>query len=217
VRKIKPLLPDLRQGYQIDIAITRDGKGEKTKSKNSTWITINQKISPTSPPSPPYSNLSTNNDKNGGDTPSNGGDITSTNSKISPPEEPGDGAHFQKSGDVGGSGDTFRLPLDGGGSSTTTTAAPLLDGKDYVAFDLEWTDNVNSGTGNNRTIIYAAAFVDNHGNQKVLHISDFGSSEPALLQAITDEILKYPASMGWYSTGVGRGTRNYVGGGVSAA
>nr|MDQ3969589.1 hypothetical protein [Thermoproteota archaeon] len=53
VRKIKPLLPDLRQGYQIDIAITRDAKGEKTKSKNSTWITINRRISPISPLSPP--------------------------------------------------------------------------------------------------------------------------------------------------------------------
>jgi hypothetical protein len=43
------------------------------------------------------------------------------------------------------------LPLASGNSSV-----PLLDGKDYVAFDLEWTDNGDNGTGNNRTI-YAAA------------------------------------------------------------
>ena len=49
IRKLKPLLPDLRQGYQIDITITRDVKGEKTKSKNATWITINRRISPISP------------------------------------------------------------------------------------------------------------------------------------------------------------------------
>jgi hypothetical protein len=34
-----------------------------------------------------------------------------------------------------------------------------LDGKDYAAFDLEWTDNDENGAGNNRKI-YAAAFVD---------------------------------------------------------
>jgi hypothetical protein len=44
-RKLKPLLPELRQGYQINITITGDAKGEKTKSKNSTWVTIKQKNS----------------------------------------------------------------------------------------------------------------------------------------------------------------------------
>ena len=107
---------------------------------------------------------------------------------------------------------SFRLHL--GGDSTTV---PLLDGKDCVAFDLEWTDNKDeSGTGKNQTI-YAAAFVDNHGKQKVMHISDFANSEPGLLRAITEEILKYPASIGWYTTGTGRRTRNDVGGGASAA
>jgi hypothetical protein len=108
-------------------------------------------------------------------------------------------------------GDTFQLPVD----NRDSTSAPLLDGKDYVAFDLEW---INDGdTTNNRTI-YAAAFVDNRGNKKVLHISDFGNSEADLLQAITDEILKYPTSIGWYTTGIGRGSSsNKVRGGVSAA
>jgi hypothetical protein len=89
-----------------------------------------------------------------------------------------------------------------------------LDGKDYVAFDLEWTND--GSTGNTRTI-YAAAFVDNLGNQKVLHIYDFGNSESELLRAITDEILKYPASVGWYTTGVGRGRSSNNIGGASAA
>ena len=213
IRKLKPLLPDLRQGYQIDIAITRDAKGEKTKSKNSTWITIKRKIPPIPPPSPPESNLSRNNGGNGGDTPSNGGDFTYTNSKISPLREPGNEPNFEKSGDIGDSGDIFRLPLGCG-----STTVPLLNGKNYVAFDLEWTDDKDdSSTGNNRTI-YAAAFVDNRGNQKVLHISDFANSEPALLKAITDEILKYPASLGWYTTGIGRGSSsNNLRGGASAA
>jgi hypothetical protein len=90
----------------------------------------------------------------------------------------------------------------------------------YVAFDLEWKDDVADGNSKgNDKIIYAAAFVDNHGNQKVLHISDFAGSEPALLQAITDELLKYPASLGWYTTGIARGggRSDTVTGGVSAA
>jgi hypothetical protein len=85
--------------------------------------------------------------------------------------------------------------------------------QNYVAFDLEW---MNDSTGNNRTI-YSAAFVDNNGNQKVLHISDFANSEPALLQAITGEILKYPASMGWCTAGIARATRNGVRRGASVA
>jgi hypothetical protein len=213
VRKLKPLLPDLRQGYQIDITITRDAKGEKTKSKNSTWITINRKIPPTSPTSPPESNMSTNNGRNGGGTPPDGGDITSTMDEIPPPKQPENERHFDKSGDIGGSGDIFRLSL-GEGSPTV----PLLDGRDYVAFDLEWTDNKDDNRLGDNRAIYSAAFVDNHGNQKVLHISDFGNSEANLLQAITEEILKYPASIGWYTTGVARGSHNGVGaGGVSAA
>jgi hypothetical protein len=220
-RKLKPLLPDLRQGYNIDISIARDTNGEKTKSKNSTWITINRKIPPISPTPPPESNMSTKNGRNGGDTPLDSEDIISTTGKIPPPKEPRNDAQFEKSGDVGGSGDIFRLPLEGSGSSTSDNTK--LDGEDYVAFDLEWTSNNtvdgDNGTGNNRTI-YAAAFVDNCGSQKVLHISDFANSEPALLRAITDEILKYPASIGWYTTGIGRGgSGNSIGtgGGVSAA
>jgi hypothetical protein len=210
IRKLKPLLPDLRQGYQIDIAVTRDVKGEKTKSKNSAWITMNRKIPPIPPPSPPEPNSSTNSDRDSGDTPSDGGDISSTTCKIPPPKEPENDAHFEKSGDIGGSGDIFGLRHNSSG--TNNTAAPLLGGKDCVAFDIEWKDD---GTGN-RTI-YAAAFVDSRGNQKVLHISDYGNSEPELLRAITDEILKHPASMGWYTTGIARGRYNRVERGASAA
>ncbi len=69
-----------------------------------------------------------------------------------------------------GSGDIFRLPLDG-----VSTDSIQLDGKDYVAFDLEWKDTDDS-RGYNLTIVYAAAFVDNQGNQKVLRMSDLTNS-----------------------------------------
>ena len=71
----------------------------KIKSRNSTWITINRRISPISPLPPPASNMSSNNDGNGGDTPSDSGDISSTLGKVSPSKEPGNDAHFEKSGD----------------------------------------------------------------------------------------------------------------------
>jgi len=158
-----------------------------------TW-----KISLTSPPSPPATNMSTNNNRNSGDTTSDRGDITSTTSKIPPPKEPENDAHLKKSGDIGDGGDIIRLSLGSYGNCSTDLIQ--LDDKDYVAFDLEWD---NDHTGNNRTI-YTAAFVDNRGNQKVLHISDYGNSEPALIRAIREEILKYPASIGWYTTGIAR-------------
>ena len=60
----------------------------KIKSRNSTWITINRRISPISPLPPPASNMSSNNDGNGGDTPSDSGDISSTIGKVSPPISP---------------------------------------------------------------------------------------------------------------------------------
>jgi hypothetical protein len=82
--------------------------------------------------------------------------------------------------------------------------------QNYVAFDLEWMDDNDNGPDNNRTI-YAAAFVDNRGNQKLLHISDFANSESGLLQAIIDEILKYPASIGWYTRGIAIGTHTNIG------
>jgi hypothetical protein len=82
--------------------------------------------------------------------------------QISPLKDAQTHAQIDKSGDSGGSGDTFRLPLACG----TNTSLIQLDGKDYVAFDLEWKDNDVAG---NRTIT-AAGFVDNRGNQKVLQI-----------------------------------------------
>ncbi len=107
-----PLLPNVNRGYEIDITVTRDVRcqGKKTKSKNSTWITIKRIIPPISPLSPPISNLSTNNDKNGGDTTSDSGGIISTPSKYLHPRAASH-AHISKSGGSGDVGDIFRLYL----------------------------------------------------------------------------------------------------------
>jgi hypothetical protein len=59
---------------------------------------------------------------------------------------------------------------------------------------------MTDGAGN--TKIYAAAFVDSHGSDIILHISDFGNNEALLLQAITEQLVKHPVSVGWYSSGI---------------
>jgi hypothetical protein len=250
-RRLKPIIPDLRQAYKLDVIISRDTKGEYT-TKNSTWIKI-AKIGNNSSTSSTCStdlnlrsaydadsgcsnsgsstnskacstttvynkvNCEDNNESNQNlSSSASGGDIERIGgalNKIAPPKDAQIDAQNNKGGASGRSGDILELSLASSG-----TAISQLDGRGYVAFDLEWKDNEIG----NRTI-YAAAFLDNHGNQKVLHISDFANSERALLRAITDEILKYPASIGWYTTGIARGlggpsiNQKGIGGGVSAA
>jgi hypothetical protein len=139
-------------------------------------------------------------------------EISGALNKIAPPKDAQIHAQNTNGGASGCSGHTSALPL-----GIHLTTIPQLDGRDYVAFDLEWRDRDDHSGG--RTI-YAAAFVDNDGNRKVLHISDFANSEPALLQAINEEILKYPASIGWYTTGIAGGSCNSMerrGGSTGAA
>ena len=68
----------------------------------------------------------------------------------------------------------------------------------WCAFDLEWDSKTQE--------IYAAAIVDNDGDQYVKHISDFiqngDSPEKQLVEWINAELLKYPLIFGWYSSGV---------------
>lgn len=52
-------------------------------------------------------------------------------------------------------------------------------------------------------MICAAGFVDDQGNNKVLHITDFNNSEQLLLWAIREEVINCPLSIGWNTTGTG--------------
>jgi DNA polymerase, archaea type len=195
---LRPMLSNLREGYGIAITIDSDTSGKKTGTKNARWIEIS-KVSPPSPPSSPDENQAQNDGRNGGNTSLDGGHGISTSGKVSPPIEPENERHFQRSGDGEDSEDTSGLPLDRDDSSSLS----ILNGRDYVAFDLEWIDD----TSNNRAV-YAAAFVDNHGNSRVLHISDFAKSvdnpERELLLNINQELSRYDLSMGWYSTGIAK-------------
>jgi len=201
-RMLRPMLSNLREGYGIAITIESDTTGKKTGTKNARWIEIT-KVSSPSPPSSPKENQAQNNDRNGGDTNSYGGDITSTSGKVSPPREPENDAHDRKSGGGEGSEDDFRLPMD---CDNTDNIPPY--GKDYIAFDLEWRDSNDKRAGINNQVIYAAAFVDKRGNSRVLHLSDFFKSsdnpERQLLLSINQELLRYDLSMGWYSTGIAK-------------
>jgi hypothetical protein len=234
-RKLKPLLPDLRQGYNIDIIITRDNKGEKTKSRNSTWMTIERKIPPTSPTPPHASAVSADGEDNGGGS-------SSVPMQKPPPQNTEKDARVLDGGGSGDGGDIFRLTEggvkeeddeqrkapngdwvegitaaddDNNYADNNHTSALLGLADSYTAFDLEWT--TTRGDEGNSTI-YAAAFVHNDGNNTVLHISDFGNSEPRLLQAITEELLRHPVSVGWYTTGMSaRASASTVGGEVESA
>jgi hypothetical protein len=220
-KMLRPMLSNLREGYGIFITIESDTTGKKTGTKNARWIEIRKVASP-SPPSSPEPNQAKNDGESGEDICLDGEDSISTAAKLSSPKVSETDAHFEKSEDGEGGGDTLRLPSGGGANNSSSSFSPLVDGKNYVAFDLEWKEDNGIGS---RTV-YAAAFVDNYGNKKVLHISDFAGSEPALLRAIIDEILKYPASIGWYTTGIAsgggvgwriNGNQKVVGRGVFAA
>jgi DNA polymerase elongation subunit (family B) len=68
----------------------------------------------------------------------------------------------------------------------------------WCAFDLERDSKTQE--------IYAAAIVDNEGRIYLRHISDFiqngDSPEKQLIEWINAELLRYPLTFGWYSTGV---------------
>jgi DNA polymerase I len=197
-KMLRPMLSNLREGYGIAITIESDTTGKKTGTKNARWIEI-RKVSSPPPPSSPEENQAQNHTRNGGDTSSEGGGAISTLYKAPPPKEAEIDAHFHRSGDGGGGEDTLALPLVDNNCSSFS----LFDSKDYVAFDLEWTDD---DTDSNRTI-FSAAFVDNHKNSKVLHVADFNKSdnpERDLLLDINQELSRYDLSMGWYSTGIAK-------------
>jgi hypothetical protein len=92
-------------------------------------------------------------------------------------------------------------PIGGGDYAVVGSDNNNLDsvlGQNFATFDLEWSVD---DAGNN-SVIYAAGIVDNHGNEKVLHIADFGNSEAELLQAIVNEITKYLVTVGWSTTAI---------------
>jgi hypothetical protein len=49
-----------------------------------------------------------------------------------------------------------------------------------------------------------------------LHITDFANSEASLVQAIVDEIKKYPVTLGWGTTIITASSSTHARGGVAA-
>jgi DNA polymerase, archaea type len=205
-KRLRPILSNLREGLGIHVVISRNTSG---KNKNTSTIRVWKKP-PLPPPSPPSQNHAQNEDKIGGGS-LGSGDITSTGQQVSPPETTE--IHAQKP-EGGGSGDS-------GGSIPTLEGEQLIYDSplpaEYVAFDFEWSSSPEESANTNTQII-AAAFVDNQGNSKVLHIADFSNSdnpERELLLNINQEFLKYDFSIGWYSTGVAKyheDTQEYIDG-----
>jgi Bifunctional DNA primase/polymerase, N-terminal len=210
-RRLRPILSNLREGIGINIVISRQttGGSDSKNKKNTSTIRI-EKISPLSPLSPPAQNHAQNQGKSSGGI-LDGGDNTSTQQQISPPENGQNHAQKTESGDSGHSGDIIPTLKEKNHPDIVVNNAP----KSYVAFDLEWVTlpiekecsySLEHSTVTAKTTkIIASAFIDNQGNSKVLHISDFSDSdnpEHELLNSINQELLKYDFSIGWYSTGV---------------
>jgi DNA polymerase, archaea type len=210
-KRLRPILSNLREGLGIHVVITRNTTG---KNKNISTIRIS-KEPPPSPPSPPGQNQAQNEDKiSGGSLDS--GVATSTSQQISPPETAKIHAQKLESGGSGGSGG-FIPTLQEGANGFNTNVLP----DSYIAFDFEWSSSnkIDGHAGNSiENKVSAAAFVDNQGYRKVLHISDFCDSENPereLLLNINQEFLKYDFSIGWYSTGIAKyheDTQEYLGG-----
>jgi DNA polymerase, archaea type len=200
-KRLRPLLTNLREGLGIHIVLGRTTTGSSNKTKN-TSIT---RISKDSPPSPPVQNYSLNlSEPSGGSIVS--GDCASTEQQVSPLQMSQKHAQNLESGGSGGSGGYFsKLEI----ITNTGSSSNVLPDR-YVAFDLEWPlrkEHLSSQSINTDipTQITAAAFVDNLGNNTVLHIADFFDSanpEYELLLHIIQELTKYEYSIGWYSTGV---------------
>jgi Bifunctional DNA primase/polymerase, N-terminal len=205
-KRLRPILSNLREGLGINIVISRQTTGSDNKKKNTSIIRIEKKP-PLPPPSPLQENHAQNQEQIGGGS-LRSGDTTSTNQQKPPPENAE--IHAQKI-ESGGSGDSGGI-IPTLGEEVNTNANPLPDR--YVAFDFEWLEfatgeqqvgSIGSININKGTQIAAAAFADNQGNKKVIHISDFSNydnPERELLININQEIIKFDFSIGWYSTGV---------------
>ncbi len=173
------------------------------KNKNISIIRI-WKESPPSPPSPPVQEHPLNlSESSGGSIVS--GDCASAEQYVSPLQIGQNHAQNLESGDSRGSGGyVSKLMI------TNTSSYPNALLNRYVAFDFEWSTQVDR-LPNRITVadtpiqITAAAFVDNLGNNTVVHITDFSDSdnpEYNLLLQIIQELTKYEYSIEWYSTGI---------------
>jgi DNA polymerase, archaea type len=202
-KRLRPILSNLREGLGIHIVISRQTIGGDNKKKNTSTIRI-EKEPPPPPPPPPGKNQAQNEHNSGGGS-LESGDITSTEQQVSPPETGEIQAQKPESGD-GGDGGGFIPILQEGADGLNTNVLP----DSYVAFDFEWSssNNIDEHAGTSiENKVTAAAFVDNQGYRKVLHISDFSDSENLereLLIGIHQELMKYSFSIGWYSTGVAK-------------
>jgi DNA polymerase I len=215
-KRLRPILTNLREGLGIHIVLGRTTTGSN-KNKNISIIRI-WKESPLSPLSPPVQDRPLNlGESRGGLIVS--GDCASVEQYVSPPQIGQNHAQNLESGGSGGSGGYFSNLV-----ITNASSYPNALPDRYVAFDLEWStrkeqySDPTTAAHDIPTQITASAFVDNLGNNRVLHIADFSDSdnpEYKLLLNIIQELTKYEYSIGWYSAGVAQyheDTQEYVDG-----
>ena len=86
-RELRPLTPDIRHGYGIDIHIFRDTKGEHT-TKNSTWIQISEVKNRSKKDDNSNNGGSSNGSGGGGGGEESSSEKTKDLGKVSPPSPP---------------------------------------------------------------------------------------------------------------------------------
>jgi DNA polymerase elongation subunit (family B) len=190
-KKLKPILSNLRDGLGINITVYRQTSGDK-KKRNTSFMRMT-KTPPLSPPSPlKQAAIRCQADGNaiGMEMVTS---TTSTEQLIAPLENIQNHSQISQDGDSGASGDITRRDDEYNSDASRQNSGFF---NNYVAFDLEWSNDTNG-----EKVIYAASFVDNQGNKKALHITDFDKSERLLLQAVSEKIDQYPLSVGWNTMG----------------
>jgi DNA polymerase family B len=200
-KRPRPLLTNLREGLGIHIILGRTTTGSN-KNKNISIIKI-WKESPLSPLPPPVQDHPLNlSQSSGGSIVS--GDCASAEQYVSPLQI---GQNHAQNLESGGSGDSGGYVSNLVITDASSYSNVLPD--KYVAFDFEWSTQADRlptqiTSADTPIQIIAAAFVDNLGNNTVLHITDFYDSdnpEYELLLNIVQKLTKYEYSIGWYSTG----------------
>jgi DNA polymerase elongation subunit (family B) len=199
---LKPIVPDLRNAYNLDVHIYRDTTGEHT-SKNSTWIEIRKienvgKNSSTSSTAPPGANSRSKSGSDGGA----GGAVSGATAKNSSTKKGKIHAQYEGGGAGGHSGADFTTSVEISQSQAQASSISAITLVKYksVSVDLEWD---NREGANDR--IFQFNFADCYGRSWVLSAErDFEGSESALIDAAIEELRNYDYVFTYYGKAIDR-------------
>jgi DNA polymerase elongation subunit (family B) len=224
-RELRPLTPDIRHGYRIDIHIFRDTKGDHT-TKNSTWIEISQVqnghiektgiddnsddgdegtdkssskktkvLSKVSPPSPPSPPSQNSRSK----TDKNGGDTPYPSPPPSLPKTTEIELEINLGGGGGGGGGGLAKNILFSQEDSSSLHQSLIDDIKHsaIAVDPEWDNRPNM---DDRLLQFN--FYDSQGKNWVINVNrDCNGSEALLLDKVENTIRNYNVVLTYFERG----------------